>query len=91
MKPSNPRHERIRQLAAEGVRRAEIARRVGLSASTVTIVLGPAEGTYPHERDEQILQLAAQGITRGEIARQVGVSTSTVYRVCKATHIENEE
>ena len=78
--------DRIRQMAAEGMWQAEIARQFGASQQRVS-ELCRREGIVTAGRSkiniDQLRRMAAEGKTQTDIARQFGASPSHISRICK--------
>lgn len=94
--PPGPRRPKPKQiddgqvlaLARAGLRRGEIARRLGFSSVTVTRSLRalrqqgllPAPGAELSERDRRIFTLAGAGLSTSAIARRTGLKYLAVYK-----------
>ena len=79
-----PDAKQVRRLFNQGKSKREIARRLGMSATTVRVMLGGELPPVPPERAQRVRDLYAAGYTKSAIAKQARMSLTDVYRVLPA-------
>ena len=79
-----PDAKRVRKLFNQGKSKREIARRLGMSGTTVRLLLGGELPPVPPDRAQLVRDLYAAGYTKSAIAKQARMSLTDVYRVLPA-------
>ena len=80
-----PDAKRVRRLFAQGNSQNEIARRLGMSQTTVRLLLGYERPPVPPDRAQQVRDLFAAGDSKSAISKKIKMSLSDVYRVLPAS------
>ena len=79
-----PDAKRVHKLFAQGKSKSEIARRLGMSRTTVRLLLGHAPPPVPPDRAQLVRDLYAAGYSKSAIAKEIKMSLGDVYRVLPA-------
>ena len=79
-----PDAKQVPRLFNQGKSKREIARRLGMSATTVRLLLGSELPPVPPDRAQLVRDLDAAGNTKSAIAKQARMSLTDVYRVLPA-------
>ena len=79
-----PDAKRVRKLFEQGLSKSAIARRLGISRTTVRALLGIERPPVPPDRAQLVRDLHAAGVIKTAIAKQARMSLTDVYRILPA-------
>jgi excisionase family DNA binding protein len=79
-----PDAKRVHKLFNQGKSKREIARHLGMSQTTVRVLLGGELPPVPPDRAQLVRDRHAAGVTKTAIAKELRMSLSDVYRVLPA-------